>query len=313
MLAELNERLARLRERLSDRERLSARRASARWQRDALESELERHRQTVEHERRDVERLEGLGLTALFATLLGDKLEKLRVEQKELLAAKLKYDECFERAASLDRDLDGLNAALAELEGVEGEREAALAEKEQWLRQHGGEGADELFAFAEEEGRLAAERRELAEALEAGEEARDALSECRERLGSAKGWGTFDMLGGGLISTLAKHSHVDRARDCAARAQAALARFGRELEDVGERGDLAVELESFTRFADWFFDNLIVDWMVQSKILRSLQSVEEAIDQVDAVLARVDAQWQRTAAELERVAAERRRRVEEWA
>ena len=40
----------------------------------------------------------------------------------------------------------------------------------------------------------------------------DSLDSVLSSLESAEGWGTWDLLGGGLISDLAKHSHIDDAK-----------------------------------------------------------------------------------------------------
>ena len=53
---------------------------------------------------------------------------------------------------------------------------------------------------------LQQQKRKLAEIL-AREEALDSLGRVRSKLDSAHNWGTFDLLGGGLLSGLAKHSH----------------------------------------------------------------------------------------------------------
>ena len=42
-------------------------------------------------------------------------------------------------------------------------------------------------------------------------EARYHLEQALDELGSARGWGLWDILGGGLISTLVKHGHMDDA------------------------------------------------------------------------------------------------------
>ena len=102
---------------------------------------------------------------------------------------------------------------------------------------------------------------------------------------SASGWGVWDMLGGGLIATAVKHSRMDEARDAAYHVQDLLRRFRRELADVqGLPGNLIEEVGSFETFADYFFDGLIVDWVVQSKIDRSLDNARKAYSQVNAIL-----------------------------
>ena len=54
--------------------------------------------------------------------------------------------------------------------------------------------------------------RDVREAREAGLRALDSLEKARGALDSARGWGVFDMLGGGMLSTLVKHSKLDDAR-----------------------------------------------------------------------------------------------------
>jgi len=45
-----------------------------------------------------------------------------------------------------------------------------------------------------------------------------------------------------------------------------LERFQEELADAGVRLNLALEIDGFSKFADFFFDGIISDWIVQSKI-----------------------------------------------
>jgi hypothetical protein len=109
---------------------------------------------------------------------------------------------------------------------------------------------------------------EVDEAIEAGKKAADALKVAIESLSKAQGWGTFDMIGGGLIATAVKHSHMDDANRQIREVQFQLRRFKKELDDVGHlgSGQLETDLNGFDRFMDYFFDNLITDWIVQSRI-----------------------------------------------
>jgi hypothetical protein len=78
------------------------------------------------------------------------------------------------------------------------------------------------------------------------------------------------MFGGGLISTAIKHSRIDEARAQVEDVQAGMSRFNRELADVRKQVDLQIDIGKFLYFADFFFDGLIADWIVQSKIEDSL-------------------------------------------
>ena len=54
-------------------------------------------------------------------------------------------------------------------------------------------------------------KREMQEAVQAGERALQSLYAARDKLGSARNWGIFDMLGGGFISDFVKHSKMNDA------------------------------------------------------------------------------------------------------
>ena len=75
-------------------------------------------------------------------------------------------------------------------------------------------------------------KREMQEAVQAGERALQSLYAARDKLGSARNWGIFDMLGGGFISDLVKHSKMNDASALMEQAKSDIQRFQRELRDV---------------------------------------------------------------------------------
>ena len=97
-------------------------------------------------------------------------------------------------------------------------------------------------------------------------------------------WGTWDLLGGGLLVTMAKHSRIDTARKHAHTAQRHLRSFQKELADADERLGVSLDIGVFVTFADYFFDGLIADWIMQSKIENASSACSSAISQVSAVL-----------------------------
>jgi hypothetical protein len=105
-----------------------------------------------------------------------------------------------------------------------------------------------------------------------------------DSLENAEGWGAWDLLGGGLISTAMKHSRIDDARKDIHDVEAMMSRFKRELADVQKSVDLQIDIGEFTSFADYFFDGLIVDWIVQSKIVDSLERSKQARDTIVQVV-----------------------------
>lgn len=127
-------------------------------------------------------------------------------------------------------------------------------------------------------------RREMMEAIEAGERALSTLKLAQEKLKSAGNWGLFDMLGGGFFSTMIKRSKMDEAKSYMEAAKADLRLFQSELSDVSLPLDLKMEVGSFLSFADWFFDGFVADFLVQSKISDAKAQVSDAIFRVEYIL-----------------------------
>ena len=123
--------------------------------------------------------------------------------------------------------------------------------------------------------------KEIREALEAGDVALQYLNEAWDHLNKARGWGIVDMLGGDLFSTFMKHNQVNQAGTVLSNARVALQRYSSELADIREAVQLDVQVDGLLKFADFFLDGLIIDWMVQSKIKRTREQVSEAIERVE--------------------------------
>ena len=131
--------------------------------------------------------------------------------------------------------------------------------------------------------------KEINEAIDAGEEAYRCLCRAEDHLSSARGWGIFDMLGGGLISSLIKHSKLRDAESELQQAAEALRCFSNELRDVNMTINTGVSFDGFVEAIDIFCDGFLVDAIVQSKIAKSREMVDEAKLNVKEALIRLRA------------------------
>lgn len=265
-------------------------------------TELEKIRQK---EKKDLERLEGLSLTGLFSTILGTKAEKMDKERQEYLAAELKYETALNTMKSLEREVAVLKEQLLPLANVKQKYRAILKKKEELLKAQGGKMAEKLFALAEEEGHLKALAKELEEAREAAQKGLRALDDLRGSLLSAANWGTWDMLGGGMLSTAIKHSKINNAKGQAIKAQRYLERLSRELADVKIQAHLKIDIGGLATFADYFFDGLIVDWVVQSRINDAKKRVNALRIQVASIERSLIAELQKNAARIREIKEQR--------
>jgi hypothetical protein len=164
-----------------------------------------------------------------------------------------------------------------------------------------------LQSLTDEETEEQANLKELQEAVTAGQSVLRALDRARERMESARNWGAYDMLGGGVIATAVKHSRIDDARSAIHAAQSSLRRFQTELKDVQRDVNMQIEIGGLLTFADFFFDNIITDWFVQGRINESLKQIGDKRAQISRIVSELETASRRTQAKLAEL---QRRRVE---
>jgi len=204
---------------------------------DELAAELSRLRDAHTAEQADVQRLEGVSLTHMLASIRGSRDEQLARERAEAASARYRLAQAQSRLDALLADQETARRRLERLAGAPGRLAAALDAKEHYLRQSGDPRGGDLLRLAQERGGLTGELRETTEALQAAQAALDALAQVTDRLGSAENWSTYDTwFGGGAIASSVKHSRLDEAADAAAVADRRLAVLRTELADVGDPG-----------------------------------------------------------------------------
>ena len=130
--------------------------------------------------------------------------------------------------------------------------------------------------------------REIQEARAAAHEVLALLREVERYLKSARNWGIYDMFRGGFIASMIKHGKIDKAEAQLRQVGAKLRQLQKELGDVSLGLDPQLNISGFHRFMDIAFDNVISDWLVQSKIRDSLHEVSQVYAEVERVLSVLD-------------------------
>lgn len=286
--------LAALRDTISRRGSISSKLQTLRQQRDDLRQRAQALREARDREQRDVKRLEGGSLAAFFYAVTGKKEDKLDQERREAYAAAVKYDTVAAELHMLEREIAGYEARLAETEGAQAAYRVALRQKAAYLKANHPARAEVILALEARINDLTGRLREIGEAIAAGSDAEREARAIAAELDSAEGWGMWDMFGGGLITGLQKHSHLDEAQERVSALQAKLRRFKTELADVSIDADLQVSVEGFLRFADFFWDGILSDWMVQDHIHDAQSQVGQVLSRLTAVLARLSLLRQQT-------------------
>lgn len=283
-----DEKLQQLQEQMARSKQLEAMIKELRNQRDSLAAQVRELESIKLEEQADVDRLEGRSLAAFFYNVIGKMDEQLDKERQEAYAARVKYDAAARELEGVEADLRRYESELSALRGCEHRYDEVLKEKADAIKAAGGSNGEEILKLEERNAFFESQKKELQEAISAGNAALSTTQQVLSSLDSAEGWGTWDLFGGGLVADLAKHSHLDEAQGAIEQLQSQLRRFKTELADVTIQADMQVNVDGFLRFADYFFDGLFADWAVLDKINQSQSQVQNTKSQIAGVLSRLD-------------------------
>ncbi len=125
-------------------------------------------------------------------------------------------------------------------------------------------------------------REAVNKALPMVREAEYQLVRAQDKLDSARSWGIWDILGGGIISTLVKHGKTDDANDCIREAARLMERVQAIMPEAYV-GEAPVREGGFGRVADVLFDGFFVDLYMQGRINDQREAVKEMLARVRRV------------------------------
>lgn len=284
MYFEIDQKIYELKEKLRIKEKLQSLRNINMEELEKEKFNLKKLDNILKKEEKDVTKLEGMSISSLFLDIMGKKEDKLDKEKEEYLVAKMKYEECLVNIKEIEEQVEYCNKKLGELYGVNNEYERLIREKERLILKEDSQESRLLRDYQDRIDKLKLEQKELNEAIDAGTVSISSLSVMKDYLEKAKSWGVWDMMGGGLISNMAKHSAIDDANRSGQAATKSLKKFKKELLDVETFTDMELNISSFTKFADFFFDGFFVDWFVQSKINDSLSNISSTETTVNSII-----------------------------
>lgn len=274
---------------LFKKKRLEAKLSVLRSQNRSLELRVAELKRELESQQADVLRLERVTLSAIFYSLIGKKEERLDKEKQESYGAKLKYDTAALEQRQVCSQIQDMEEQLRELAGIENRYIQLLQEKTQKIRNSGTRQAEELLQLERRITEKQSQKKEISEAIFAGNQAMNTVNEILTDLNDAEGWGIWDLAGGGLMSDLVKHNCLDEAQENVQKLQGELLRFKTELADVSVDAQLQVRVDGFLRFADYFFDGLFADWTVLDHINESQGEVTKVQSQIRQLLSNLTA------------------------
>lgn len=263
-----------------------------------LDSLNEQKKELVESERKldverdseqsDVERLEGKSLVNYFYKVIGKHDEKLTKEREEAYMAAVKHDAVKTQLEAVEYDLKKAKKEFSLVRNCEFKYKRVLDQKKEEIKKRDPVNGEEILKLEEKINYIKNQEKEIDEAISAGNAALHQVRSIESSLDSAHGWSTWDLLGGGLVSDLAKHSHLDDAQSQVEHLQVLLRRFKTELADITIHTDIQIQIDGFLKFADFFFDGLFADWTVRNRISQSQSQVADTKNKIQMVLRKLN-------------------------
>lgn len=232
-------------------------------------------------EQRDVEKLEKGSSVSFFLKIFGKLEEKIEKEELEALDAKHKYESTQYELNNVKVSILNLKDEIKDYDKLVKEYEALWKQKERELLNSSSFKKQEYVNSTEKLASLKVLDKELKEAINAGDSLIEVLEEAKKEFESAKSWGTLDMFGGGVMSSMIKRGHIENANRVLNEVQYLVKSFKKELNDVNISLDMKYVSGDFSDMTDIFFDNFFSDIMVQDKINNALNNVNRTLRVVE--------------------------------
>ncbi len=259
---------------------------------EKLKRELIPLERQMQKEFEDVEKLEKIGMRALFHKVLGNQEAQMEKERQEYLQASLKYDQVRKSLELLEFEKNILQKKAGSIGAIEKRLAELSATQEKELINMSGPASLELKKIYAQVETLQRLKIDINEAIKAGLKALECIDAVVAGLQQAHNWGQWDMSGRNPMSNHLKYSAIDKAKDWAYEANRQLKVFEKELLDVYRQipEDFQLHIDSFNRFIDVFFDNLITDWIIQQKIYNALNNTLNIRDKVVRMIKTLEAE-----------------------
>ncbi len=307
---ELNQELQDIKKNAAIKDKLKKMLSQAQNKRVQERKNLQVLEKVLSKEEKDVDRLEkGPGLTALLAAILGTKKDKVNKEKQEAVAARFKYETSKASLQSIEDEIRHLESEIEKIGDIETRYHEIIEQKEKSIQEKGDR---EYITLLERVSGLKAEAQQFEQAVSSGSDVLAELERLTGFLKNVSGWGDQDMPDGEKAAKEAKYSNMDDAKQAVIQIQQLLRHFQHELTDMelDPGSKLDAQIDTFSRFADFFFENLVYDWAVQSKIDRSLRNVQETRKRVGEIVEKLKGRLAALRTEIQETENEKKQRVE---
>lgn len=241
-----------------------------------LSLELKEKEKVLLKENKDVEELEKMSFKSIFYSILGNKDKQLESEKYEAIQASLEYQRVLYNYNIKKEEVNKLEIRINNEENIVQELED--------LQLKVNIDNKDIIKYRDQITKKQSQLKEINEAIETGEIAKEALETVRLFLNKADGWSTVDVLGGNFLSDIIKRENLQKAQEHLQLSQNKIEKFERELKDVTLEKVVIPVFDEFDYILDVVFDNIFTDWSIKNKISQSLQQVNNTVSCIEKVL-----------------------------
>ncbi|MEL6926806.1 MAG: hypothetical protein AAFO94_22385, partial [Bacteroidota bacterium] len=170
----------------------------------------------MDAEQQDVERLQKKklsdSLVSLFVEVLDNKEAQLEAERQEYLQAFLQWEAAKKELELLRYEKEVLKEQFNKLRNSKTTLKKLLRDRENYLRKTNGVTAEAILENDKRIYVLTEKKRELSEAIQAGEALYKTFFSLHKELEQVQNWGDFVMGGKGRYSSYKKKKYIERNR-----------------------------------------------------------------------------------------------------
>ena len=268
------------------------------------ENEMQEVLQQYNAETVDVDQMKKDSLSNTLLKLIKKYEGKLDKETQEMLAAKMEYDKASDRVLDLYSERNELKSRISSLLVNKQDYEAELRKREEAVKTSITSKAYIIYRKLQEE-RETLEKQliEIEEAKRAAAYVMSTAQSALEHLQSAEGWATYDIWArGGVISHMAKYSHIDNAQADFNRLSYQIKDLKKELADINIiEASYDVGIDATTRMFDFWFDNIFTDLNVRDKIRADEEEVSKLIHGIESMITKLEETRKDTFAKLDAI------------
>ncbi len=240
----------------------------------------------LDSELKDIEALEKIGIKSLFYRTLGSKEEQLDKERQEYLDLSLHFNELKKEVELMEYEKKILTKKILELPTLEKELPILKQKRKEEILIGGMTEikAELMLTFQNMDVQIKL-KTEIGEAIREGNKCIQLLDNILNHLSNASDWGKWDMRGNDRRAGYMRKKSIDNAINILPSAQHQLNLFLREMNDLEEE-NLGISLQDihFNRFKDFFFDNLISDWIIQQRIKNTYYNIESTQSHIKRII-----------------------------